>query len=178
VLRFERRLRASYLPASRRMSMSMSKSPVFCFDFLVSSSRSVSSFLARTRSAFYAPKKNRCFESSGFALVSPYCRAASWILVSPLVMLSTSATLHLVVQQMDVVFFLLFHRRSYPAVLSCLSCGWARVAREQCTRSNKPIGTYSSEYRYLLGDTAVQIMARSRQWHYLLNEPKCPISPC
>ena len=45
------------LAASRRISMSMTKSPIFCFSFLICSSRRASSSLGFARRAFSAPSR-------------------------------------------------------------------------------------------------------------------------
>jgi len=81
------------------MSLSRTRSPIFCFSFLICSSFTASSFLGRLRRAFSAPSRNFSRQSSTSATVSPCIRAASAIDVSPFKILTTSATRRLAVHR-------------------------------------------------------------------------------
>ena len=85
--------------ASRKISLSRTRSPIFCFSFLICSSFTASSSFGRVRSAFSAPTRNFSRQSSTSATVSPCVRAASATDVSPFKILTTSATRRLAVHR-------------------------------------------------------------------------------
>src|SRR6516165_6784305 len=85
--------------ASRRMSRSMVSSPTLRLSRLISSSRSASSSFGRARSAFSAPSRKRSRHSSTSATLSPWRRAASAAVVSPLSTLITRAARRFAVQR-------------------------------------------------------------------------------
>src|ERR1700728_3499982 len=87
------------LAASRRMSRSMVSSPTLRLSRLISSSRNASSSFWRARSAFSAPSRKRSRHSSTSATFSPWRRAASTAVVSPLSQLITRAARRLAVQR-------------------------------------------------------------------------------
>ena len=78
--------------ASRKISLSRTRSPIFWFSFLIGSSFTASSSYGRVRSAFSAPDRNFSRQSSTSATVSPCVRAASATEVSPFRRLTTRAT--------------------------------------------------------------------------------------
>ncbi len=85
--------------ASRRISLSRTRFPIFCLSFLICSSFRASSSRGRLRRAFSAPSRNFSRQSSTSATVSSCVRAASATEVSPFKMLTTSATSRLAVHR-------------------------------------------------------------------------------
>jgi len=84
---------------SRKMSLSRTRSPIFCLSFLICSLLSVALSFGRVRRAFSAPSRNFSRQSATSATVNPCMRSLRPTDVTPFRMPTTKATRRLAVHR-------------------------------------------------------------------------------